>query len=148
MRTDVSNVGRLDVTIVGYSVWRDIPGHRLKRALWRLRAMRRLGWRRARRTQMLFNPSVHFGAPVEFGSDTQRIELPFVLKAGSMVSLPLMGLEMPNRIGRQLRVSLHLGTDRVIRADVHDADALEPLRIDLDEYTGDWSLHIGLPTID
>lgn len=97
---------------------------------------------------MLFNPSVHFGAPVEFGSDTQRIELPFVLKAGSVVSLPLMGLEVPNRIGRLLRVSLHLGTGRVIRADVHDADALKPLRIDLDEYTGDWALHIGPPTTD
>jgi hypothetical protein len=71
-----------------------------------------------------------------------------VLKAGSMVSLPLIGLEVPNRIGRQFRVSLHLGTGRIIRAGVHDADALEPLRIDLDEYTGDWSLHIGPPTTD
>ncbi|MES9512034.1 hypothetical protein ABWJ92_37555 [Streptomyces sp. NPDC000609] len=65
-----------------------------------------------------------------------------------MVSLPLMGLEVPNRIGRQLRVSLHLGTGRIIRANVHGADALEPLRIGLDEYTGDWSLHIGPPTTD
>ncbi|GGQ22322.1 hypothetical protein GCM10010279_32860 [Streptomyces mutabilis] len=29
---------------------------------------------------------------------------------------------MPNRIGRQLRVSLHLGTGRILRANVHDAD--------------------------
>ncbi|MDQ0767229.1 hypothetical protein [Streptomyces canus] len=43
VRTDVSNVGRLDVTIVGYSIWRDIPGHRIKRALWRLRALQRDG---------------------------------------------------------------------------------------------------------
>ncbi|MCW8123086.1 hypothetical protein ACN6K6_001152 [Streptomyces violaceoruber] len=136
------------MTIVGYSVWRDIPGHRLKRAVWKLRAVRRVGWKRARRTQLLFSPSVHFAAPVQVGSETERIELPFVLKAGSMVSLPLIGLEVPNRIGRQLRVSLHLGTGRIIRTDVHDADALEPLRIDLDEYTGDWSLHIGPPTTD
>ncbi|MFH8336308.1 hypothetical protein [Streptomyces sp. AM6-12] len=148
VRTDVSNVGRLDVTIVGYSVWRDIPGHRLKRAVWKLRAVRRLGWKRARRIQVLFNPAVHFGAPVQVGSEAERIDLPLVLKAGSMVSLPLIGMEVPNRIGRQLRVSLHLGTGRIIRADVHDADALEPLRIDLDEYTGDWSLHIGPPTTD
>ncbi|GDY60268.1 hypothetical protein [Streptomyces violaceusniger] len=56
VRTSVSNVSRLDVTIVGYSIWRDIPGHRLKRTLWRLQAIGRLGWRKARRTQMLFNP--------------------------------------------------------------------------------------------
>ncbi|MER5853787.1 hypothetical protein ABT126_44740 [Streptomyces sp. NPDC002012] len=148
VRTDASNVGRLDVTIVGYSVWRDIPGHRLKRALWRLRAIQRVGWKRARRTQMLFNPSVHFAAPVQVGNEAERIELPLVLKAGSMVSLPLIGLEVPNRIGRQLRVSLHLGTGRIIRADVHDTDTLEPLRINLDEYTGDWSLHIGPPPTD
>lgn len=46
-----------------------------------------------------------------------------------MVSLPLIGLEVPNRIGQQLRGSLSL-------------------RIDLDAYTGDWSLHIGPPTTD
>jgi len=69
-----------------------------------------------------------------------------VLKAGSVVSLPLIGLEVPNRTGRQLRDSLHLGTGRIIRADVHDADALQSLRIDLDEHTGGWSLHIGPPT--
>ncbi|MEV5516270.1 hypothetical protein AB0L50_25720 [Streptomyces flaveolus] len=77
VRTDASNVGRLDVTIVGYSVWRDIPGHRLKRAVWKLRAVRRVGWKRARRIQVLFNPAVHFAAPVQVGSETERIELPF-----------------------------------------------------------------------
>ncbi|AQW46679.1 hypothetical protein ACIQPP_08445 [Streptomyces violaceusniger] len=148
VRTSVSNVGRLDVTIVGYSIWRDIPGHRLKQALWRLRAIGRLGWRKARRTQMLFHPSVHFGAPVQIGSDAECIELPFVLKAGSMVSLPSMGLEVPDRIARQLRVSVHLGAGGIIRADVLDDDVLEPLRIDLDDYTGAWSLHIGPPTTD
>ncbi|GGT68550.1 hypothetical protein GCM10010207_79070 [Streptomyces atratus] len=81
-------------------------------------------------------------------NEAERIELPLTLKAGSRVSLPLIGLEVPNRIGRQLRFSLHLGTGRIIRADVHDADTLEPLRIDLDEYTGDWSLHMGPPTTD
>ncbi|WP_192583546.1 hypothetical protein [Streptomyces albicerus] len=37
-------------------------------------------------------------------------------------------------------VWLYLGSGRIIRADVQDADALEPLRIDLDEFTGQWSL--------
>lgn len=146
VRTDVSNVGRLDVTIIGYSIWRDIPGHRLRRALWRLRAVQKVGWKRARRTELIFNPAVNFSAPVRFENDGQSVELPFVLKAGAMLSLPLMGMEVPNRIGRQLRVSLHLGTGRIIRADVQDADALEPLRIDLDEFTGQWSLHVGPPT--
>jgi hypothetical protein len=145
VRTDVSNVGRLDVTIVGYSIWRDIPGHRLRRALWRLRAVQRVGWKRARRTELIFNPAVTFSAPVRFETDGQSVELPFVLKAGAMLSLPLMGMEVPNRIGRQLRVSLHLGTGRIIRSDVQEADALEPLRIDLDEFTGHWSLHVGAP---
>ncbi|MDQ0757534.1 hypothetical protein [Streptomyces canus] len=67
---------------------------------------------------------------------------------GALLSLPLMGMEVPNRIGRQLRVSLYLGTGRIIRADVQGADALEPLRIDLDEFTGHWSLHVGPPTQD
>ncbi|MGW2050832.1 hypothetical protein ACWCPF_37515 [Streptomyces sp. NPDC001858] len=148
VRTDVSNVGRLDVTIVGYSIWRDIPGHRFRRALWRLRAVQRVGWKRARRTEMIFNPSVAFHAPVQFEVDGASVELPFVLKAGAMLSLPLMGMEVPNRIGQQLRVSLYLGTGRIIRADVQEADALEPLRIDLDEFTGQWSLHVGPPTDD
>lgn len=34
-----------------------------------------------------------------------------------------------HRTGRRLRVSLHLGTGRIIRADAHDADALDPLRM-------------------
>ncbi|MCX4862801.1 hypothetical protein OHU11_06805 [Streptomyces sp. NBC_00257] len=36
---------------------------------------------------------------------------------------------MPNRTGCRLRVSLHLGTGRIIRADAHDADAMETLRM-------------------
>ncbi|MBT2423413.1 hypothetical protein J7F01_16845 [Streptomyces sp. ISL-22] len=116
----------MDVTIVGYSIWRDIPGHRLKRAWWRLRAVRRVGWKRARRTELIFNPAVTFHAPVRFETDGESVELPFVLKAGAMLSLPLMGMEVPNRIGRQLRVSLHLGTGRIIRATVRAAAALLP----------------------
>lgn len=38
-------------------------------------------------------------------------------------------LEVPNRTGSRLRVSLHLGTGRIIRADAHDADSLETLRM-------------------
>lgn len=38
-------------------------------------------------------------------------------------------LEVPNRTGCRLRVSLHLGTGRIIRADAHDADAMETLRM-------------------
>ncbi|MFF5145293.1 hypothetical protein ACFY6U_37205 [Streptomyces sp. NPDC013157] len=60
MWTDVSNVGRLDATVVGYSIWRDIPGHCLRRALRRLRAVQTLGWKRARRTELIFNPAVTF----------------------------------------------------------------------------------------
>ncbi|GGQ22316.1 hypothetical protein GCM10010279_32850 [Streptomyces mutabilis] len=61
----------------------------------RSRAVRRVGWKRGRRTQILFTPSVHYAAPVRVGSEAEHIELPFVLKAGSTVSLPLIGLECP-----------------------------------------------------
>ncbi|MEV6133857.1 hypothetical protein AB0M05_44870 [Streptomyces violaceusniger] len=55
---------------------------------------------------------------------------------------------MPDPIARQLRVSVHLGPGGIIRADVLDDDVLEPPRINLDDYTGAWSLHIGPPTTD
>jgi hypothetical protein len=78
VKTDVVNVGRLDVSIIGYSVWPDVAGHRLQKLRWRVRMVRKAGPAHARRLLVVFSPSVRFSAPTVFEDEALRCYPPGV----------------------------------------------------------------------
>lgn len=127
--TNVVNVGRLDVSIVGYSVWLDIPGYRLRKLRWRLGMIRRAGFARARRTLIFARPSVHFHAPVDFSDGVRSIELPTVLRAGTMLTFPEVRVEWPRQDRRKLRVAIHLGSGGIVSAYPLSPESFQPIAI-------------------
>jgi hypothetical protein len=143
VKTDVVNVGRLDVSIIGYSVWPDVPGYRLRKLRWRVKMVRKAGVAHARRSLVVFSPSVHFSAPTVFEDDERSVELPAVLKAGSMLALPEVGIGWPEGARRRLCVAIHLGSGRIVRAGVLAVDAIRPLEVELNEPSGDSFVQFG-----
>jgi hypothetical protein len=143
VRTDVLNVGRLDVSIIGYSVWPDVPGYRLRKLRWRVTVVRKAGLAHARRSLVVFSPSVHFSAPIRFEDDERSVELPVVLKAGTMLALPEVGIGWPEGAKRKLCAAIHLGAGRIVRARVLAVEAIRPLEIELDEPPGVSFVQVG-----
>ena len=141
VQTHIMNVGRLDVSVQSYSVWADFVGRRLYRLWWRVRAIRKLGWSHALRTQVTFSPSVTITTPGEFADNATRAQFPFVLKAGEMYVLPTLGVRLPPATDRVLTVAVGLGVGRPVRAKVLDVSALSH-RIDVPEESG-WSMSVG-----
>jgi hypothetical protein len=145
--TNVVNVGRLDVSIVGYSAWPDLPGYRLRKLRWRLGMARRAGLARARRTLICSSPSVHVHAPVEFGDGVRSIELPVVLKAGAMLALPGVEIEWSAEGRRKLRVAIHLGSGRIVQAYSLAPDSFQPIEVKRRRDAPDIKEHGSLNTI-
>ena len=125
----LSNVGRLDASVVGYTVWVDQPGHRLRRAKWKLgAALKRHRLRRGgRRPLVVFSPMVHIGSPGSLQAGDSRIEFPRLLKAGEMVWIPEVGMSRDDDPdGHLLRVAVHLGSGLVVKARPLSLPELEP----------------------
>jgi hypothetical protein len=127
--TNVVNVGRLDVSIIGYSVWCELPGYRLQKLRWRLRLACRAGLARSRRTLIFSSPSVHFHAPVEFSDDVSSMVLPAILGAGNMQSLPMVNLEWPKRELSSVRVAVHLGSGQIVQGRSIPSDYFRPIEL-------------------
>lgn len=140
IQTHIMNVGRLDVSVQSYSVWADFAGRRLYRLWWRLRAIRKMGWSHALRTQVTFSPSVTIAAPGGFADNATRAQFPFILKAGEMYVLPTLGVRLPPVTDRVLTVAVGLGVGRPVRAKVLDVSALSH-RIDVPEESG-WRMSV------
>jgi hypothetical protein len=111
----VSNVGRLDASLIGLTLWMDHRGHRLRRLRWRLAAWRRRALRRRRRIPLLvFSPMIHLKAPAMLEVDEVRLELPALLRAGEMLSIPRVGLSRDGEGDADLlRVAVHLGSGQI-----------------------------------
>jgi hypothetical protein len=135
VRTTVSNVGRLDAPIVGYSLWMDVRGHWLARLRWQLAAWRRLGWRTRRRLLLAFSPVIHVSAPGVIEKDGLRVDLPVVIKAGEMIDFPpIAGLRRNlENDSSLLRVAVLLGSGRIVKARPRRTDEIKPLEITLDD---------------
>ena len=82
---------------------------------------------------IVFNPSIAVFAtsdeqPTKVGSGGNELEVPFVLKAGQMVSFPAIQVGSPHE-PRDLRVALRTATGEVIRARPVSKDALLPFYV-------------------
>jgi hypothetical protein len=131
---DISNVGRLDATVIGYSVWADRGRYRRRRLLWRLRNWPKTRWRDSRRMLPTTAPSISVGSPGElsWSDDAGRssIALPMVLGAGTTVSVPRVGLGWGNQPLTPL-VAVQLGSGKLVVAEALDVNGLKPFETEL-----------------
>lgn len=143
VRTTVTNVGRQDVTIVGYSVWLDLSEGRLKRMVRQFRDSRRSRLDRTGRHLMNVRPSVHiriFGTYSDDGGVV--VSLPAVLKAGSVLTFPRVGFHVEHYLSRQCKVAVVLASGRIIRASVLSRDDIMPSVHSIDEIPGEGDIAI------
>ncbi|MEV8204231.1 hypothetical protein AB0P40_02115 [Streptomyces sp. NPDC079189] len=140
LQVDVLNVGRLDVSLVGFTIWLDVRGHRWRKLRRIVRLRRQVGFVHSRRSLFVLEPSVTlFGGPyVAFGDDDMSVELPCILKAGSMLRLPSAKVRLPQAGSREVHVAVHLGANRVVKARAVTADSfrLTPFELPADHYEG------------
>jgi hypothetical protein len=134
IETEVSNVGRLDATIVGYSVWADHGRYRRRRLVWRLRNWPGTPWRVSRRMLPVTAPSISVGSPGELAwsdeTDRSSIELPALVKAGQTVAVPRVGLGWGDQ-RLTPHVAVQLGSGRFVVAEPLDASTLRPFETEL-----------------
>ncbi|MFJ2770769.1 hypothetical protein [Streptomyces sp. NPDC087300] len=137
------NVGRLDVAIRGYCVWIEPRGMYVRKALWRLRTIRRLGLLRSRRTMSFPLPVVLFFAKNQSFAD---VGFPVIVKSGNMHVLPSVELGWPHEEKVRLRIAVHLTTGRIIRGKVADTGVAVDRPYWTPPSNGAWSTHVPSDT--
>ncbi|MFJ1823398.1 hypothetical protein [Streptomyces sp. NPDC088178] len=131
--TSVTNVGRQDVIVVGYTLWLDRDGMWWKRLRWRIRTLRRFGFRHARRTLktlVTLPPSVSFSGEAWLRDAGGSIQFPKVLQAGSTLRMPHIVLNWLSDKRSRPRLAIRLGSGKTVQAEVLVADAFEPIDLD------------------
>lgn len=136
VRVSVANVGRLDVSIAGYTVWADIPGRRIQRVRSRIEEVRRAGIRHLAHARLTtFSPCVHFFPSSDsVGGEADSTTLPVILKSGSAVNLPDVEIRWGSQVRRKLRVAIHLASGKVLKAYPVSVDAFRPVVIDREDF--------------
>jgi hypothetical protein len=140
IRTHAANIGRLDVTVQVYVVWFSVRGHYGYRLREWARLRLRFGLTRTRRLLLVHNPSVILGGRyVAFGTGNLRVELPAVLKAGTLMHFPPVHATCPQDAKRLPRVAIRLGTGQFVNARLQRQDDLRvrrPIGLHSEDYDG------------
>ncbi len=144
IQTSISNVGRLDITVVGYGIWEDVPGYLLRRAIWRVQLMARLGRHVAVRTLLTFPPSLWIAesaGPMNESGDS--LEFPVIIRAGGILKLPEMQFQTHfdderEQKRRRTTVAIQLGSGRHVTARVIDFGTLKPPELPAPTHRGPW----------
>jgi hypothetical protein len=127
--TSVVNVGRQDVSLVGYTLWLEPRGMRWKRLRWKARMLPRYGLAHVRRILLTAPPSLNISGKAWLRDDHDSVQFPLVVQAGTTLRLPNITLGWASDAKFQPRVGLHLGSGKIVQAEVLAADAFDPLDI-------------------
>jgi hypothetical protein len=135
IRTEVSNVGRLDATVVGYSVWVGRRDYRRRRFLWRIHSWPKMSWRVSRRMLPVTAPSVVVGSPGKLWYDPESgepdsVEFPLTVRPGQSVNIPQIGMGWTDS-HQVLHVAVQLGSGRIVTAEPLDSGRLRPFETSL-----------------
>ncbi|MDJ0340446.1 hypothetical protein QMK19_00005 [Streptomyces sp. H10-C2] len=127
--TSVVNVGRQDVSLIGYTVWLEPSGMRWKRIKWKARMLPRYGFAHVRRLLITVPPSLNITGKAWLRDDQDSVQFPLVIRAGTTLRLPNVTLGWVSDAKFQPRVGIHVGSGRIVQAEVLAADAFEPIDI-------------------
>jgi hypothetical protein len=126
----VINVGRQDVTVLGYTLWLDRDSMRWKRLRWKVRMLRRFGLAHVRRTLLTLPPSLNFTGEAWLRDEQGSVQFPTVLRAGSTLRMPHIMLDWSSNRNVRPQVAIHLGSGKIVQAEVLSAGAFEPMDIE------------------
>ncbi|MFB7636503.1 hypothetical protein ACFC0M_36945 [Streptomyces sp. NPDC056149] len=127
--TSVVNVGRQDVSLIGYTLWLEPDGMWWKRIKWKVRMLPRYGFAHVRRTLITVPPSMNITGKAWLRDGQDSVQFPLVIRAGTTLRLPNVTLGWASDTEFRPHVAIHLGSGKIVRAEVLATDALEPIDI-------------------
>ncbi|MET9835419.1 hypothetical protein ABZ078_40470 [Streptomyces sp. NPDC006385] len=127
--TSVINVGRQDVSLIGYTVWLEPGGMWWKRIKWKVRMLPRYGFAHVRRILITVPPSLNITGKAWLRDDQDSVQFPLVVRAGTTLRIPNVAVGWASDSKFQPRVAIHLGSGKIVQAEVLATDAFEPIDI-------------------
>lgn len=127
--TSAVNIGRQDVNVVGYTVWLDVDRMRWKRLRWKTRMLFKIGWSRVRSTLITLPPSFNISGNGWLRDGHGSVQFPVVVRPGATLRLPSIVLGWESDTRCRPKVAIHLGSGKIVQAEVVMADAFEPLDV-------------------